>query len=46
LIHNATGIVLIHNHPEGQPVPSEHDMKTTQMLDEVAALFPYSLWHK
>jgi DNA repair protein RadC len=43
LIHNATGIVLIHNHPEGQPVPSEHDMKTTQMLEEVAALLGISL---
>ena len=43
LIHNATGIVLIHNHPEGQPVPSEHDMKITQMIEEFAVALGISL---
>jgi DNA repair protein RadC len=43
LLHNATGIVLVHNHPEGQPVPSEHDMQITQMLEEVATPLGISL---
>jgi DNA repair protein RadC len=37
LAHNATGVVLVHNHPEGQPVPSENDLEMTKMLEEVAA---------
>jgi DNA repair protein RadC len=37
LIHNATGIIIIHNHPEGQPVPSEHDLELTKILEDVAA---------
>jgi len=37
LVHNATGIILVHNHPEGQPVPSEHDLEMTTRLEEVAA---------
>jgi len=37
LVHNATGIIIIHNHPEGQPVPSENDLDLTRMLEEVAA---------
>ena len=35
LLHNATGLVLVHNHPEGQPVPSEDDLHITRMLEEV-----------
>jgi len=37
MVHNATGLVLIHNHPEGQPVPSEEDMKITKDLENIAA---------
>jgi len=37
LIHNATGLVLVHNHPEGRPVPSEHDLEITRELERVAA---------
>jgi DNA repair protein RadC len=39
LIHNATGLVIVHNHPEGKPVPSELDLEMTTRLEEVAAPF-------
>jgi DNA repair protein RadC len=34
---NATGLILVHNHPEGQPVPSDHDLEMTRKLEEIAA---------
>ena len=37
LIHNATGLILAHNHPEGEPVPSETDLEMTKKLEDVAA---------
>lgn len=37
LIHNATGVILVHNHPQGLPVPSEHDLEMTRKLEDVAA---------
>ena len=37
LIHNATGLILVHNHPQGLPVPSEHDLEMTKKLEDVAA---------
>jgi DNA repair protein RadC len=37
LIHNATGVVLVHNHPEGQPIPSEEDLAITRELEKVTA---------
>ncbi|MGV6820128.1 MAG: RadC family protein [Parvularcula sp.] len=30
LAHNATAIILVHNHPSGDPTPSPADIKTTQ----------------
>ncbi|MBW1780404.1 MAG: DNA repair protein RadC [Deltaproteobacteria bacterium] len=39
LVYDATGIILVHNHPEGQPVPSEDDLEMTTRLEEVAAHF-------
>ena len=36
LTFNATGLILVHNHPEGQPIPSEHDLEMTRKLEEVA----------
>jgi len=43
LIHNATGMVLVHNHPEGQPVPSDRDLEMTRKVDSLAALFDIKL---
>jgi len=37
LVHNATGVVLVHNHPAGQPVPSEEDLTITRELEKVTA---------
>lgn len=37
LIHNATGVVLVHNHPAGQPIPSEEDLALTSELEKVTA---------
>jgi DNA repair protein RadC len=37
LIHNATGLILVHNHPHGLPVPSEHDLEMTKKLEEAAS---------
>jgi DNA repair protein RadC len=37
IAYNATGLILVHNHPQGQPVPSEHDFEMTRKLQEVAA---------
>jgi DNA repair protein RadC len=34
---NATGLILVHNHPEGQAVPSDHDLEMTRKLEEIAA---------
>lgn len=35
LLNNAAGIVLIHNHPSGNPTPSGEDIKTTGRIKEV-----------
>jgi DNA repair protein RadC len=36
LIHNATSVVLVHNHPAGQPIPSEQDLTMTRKIEEIA----------
>ncbi len=38
LVCNATGMILVHNHPEGQPVPSDLDLEMTKKLEGIAAL--------
>ena len=37
LLHNATGLILVHNHPVGDAVPSEADHRTTKRIQELAA---------
>jgi DNA repair protein RadC len=37
LIHNATGMILVHNHPEGEPVPSDQDLELTENLEDISA---------
>lgn len=34
LAENAAGIVLVHNHPSGDPTPSEEDVKLTRQLGQ------------
>jgi DNA repair protein RadC len=43
LTNNATGIILVHNHPEGQPVPSDQDFEMTRKLEDIAAPFGIKL---
>lgn len=39
----ASGIILIHNHPSGNPVPSELDRRQTKLLKEAARLLDIAL---
>lgn len=40
---HASGIILVHNHPSGNPVPSEMDRKQTMMLKKAAEQFGIAL---
>lgn len=35
IINNAAGIVLLHNHPSGDPTPSPEDVHVTEMIYEI-----------
>lgn len=35
LEHNAAGIILVHNHPSGDPSPSSRDVEITDMLRDI-----------
>ncbi len=37
LAHKASGFVVVHNHPSGDPTPSDHDRELTQTLKVAAA---------
>lgn len=37
LRHNAAGVVFVHNHPSGKPIPSPADIKLTHHLMEALA---------
>jgi DNA repair protein RadC len=43
LVHNATGLVLVHNHPAGCPVPSEEDIRITKKIEDIAVSLGISL---
>jgi DNA repair protein RadC len=36
-------MILVHNHPEGRPVPSDLDLEMTKKLEDLAALFDIKL---
>ena len=36
LEHNAYAVILVHNHPSGDPTPSDEDKNTTKLLNEAA----------
>ena len=38
LLLNASGIILLHNHPSGKPDPSEEDIRVTKRIREAATL--------
>ena len=39
----ATAIIIVHNHPSGQPAPSNPDIELTNKLRDAAALFDIRL---
>lgn len=39
LLSNATGIILAHNHPSGDPTPSPTDVTSTHKVQQAAELF-------
>lgn len=43
LVHNATRLVLVHNHPSGDPSPSEEDHRMTRRVERLASEFDVSL---
>ena len=43
IIHNATALILVHNHPSGEPTPSENDHRITAQLENIAAEFSIKL---
>ncbi len=43
LAHNASGVIVAHNHPSGSPDPSGNDKKTTERLRDVLRLVSIKL---
>jgi DNA repair protein RadC len=43
LDHYATKIIMVHNHPSGEPTPSENDHRITAQLEKIAAEFSIKL---
>ena len=39
LLHNATGLIMVHNHPSGDPTPSENDHRITGMMEALVKEF-------
>lgn len=43
IIHSAYAVVVLHNHPSGDPAPSASDIRITRSLREAAALLQINL---
>jgi DNA repair protein RadC len=43
VVHNAYGLIVIHNHPSGDPAPSSADRAMTRRLAEAASLLQINL---
>ena len=43
LLNNAAGFILIHNHPSGNPQPSQQDIKMTEKLKKACELMDVKL---
>ncbi|MGA1875343.1 MAG: RadC family protein [bacterium] len=43
LIHNATALILVHNHPSGRVLPSEQDRHITQKITTLVSEFNITL---
>ena len=44
MLHNAYAVVVVHNHPSGDPAPSEADRRLTMRLAEAAKLLQVTLF--
>ena len=40
---NASALILVHNHPSGDPTPSEADIQMTRQIAEAAQVFSITL---
>ena len=40
---NSAGIIVVHNHPSGDPTPSPEDVRVTEMLVQAGALLDISV---
>ncbi len=38
MFYNALGIIVLHNHPSGDPKPSDSDIKLTKIVDEMCRI--------
>ena len=43
VVHSAYGLIVIHNHPSGDPAPSQADQRLTRRLAEAAELLQIQL---
>jgi DNA repair protein RadC len=43
IVHSAYAVILVHNHPSGDPAPSQADHRLTRQLGEAAKLLQISL---
>lgn len=43
LLHNASGVILAHNHPSGDPEPSREDITVTQRVAEAGRIIEIPL---
>ena len=43
LLNNAAGFILVHNHPSGNPQPSQQDVKMTEKLKKACELMDVKL---
>jgi DNA repair protein RadC len=41
--HSANSFILVHNHPSGEPTPSESDFRLTRRLSEGARILQVNL---
>lgn len=44
LKEKASGFIIVHNHPSGDPAPSNEDIAWTKQLEQAAKLFNIILW--
>ena len=43
LLHNAASLILLHNHPSGDPAPSQADIRFTEQLNRACNLLDIHL---